>query len=92
MKRSILKDLELRTDILPFGLNFGEINFTIRRQCNNNNNTSNFNGSNTFGVMEFETGIVRASDHSARSGGRSGGKIGISFRFSFTWRHIMCSH
>ena len=40
---------------------------------------SNFNGSNTFGNHEnmFETGVIQAN-HSARSGG----KIGISFRFS----------
>ena len=38
----------------------------------------------------FETGVVPADgvNRSARSGGR----LGISFRFSLTWRYIVCSH
>ena len=38
----------------------------------------------------FETGVVRANEftHSAKSGGI----IGISSRFSFALRYVVCSH
>ena len=53
---------------------------------------SNFNGSNTFGTMKISSrqGLFEAVrfDYSTRSGGI----IGLSFRFSLTSRYFVCSH
>ena len=52
----------------------------------------NFSGSNTFGTMKLCLRQAQFEIMSVNQSARSGGIIGISFRFSFKLRYVVCAH
>ena len=63
-------------------LNLGT--YSALRLVHNYSRTSMFNGSNTFGTMKIGSRQGELELMSVNHSAKSGGKIGISFRFSLT--------
>ena len=53
---------------------------------------SNFNGLNTFGTMKISSRQEKFEPMRVVYSTRSGGTIGIIFRFSLTRRYVVSSH